>query len=48
MVNKVMDRFMTSGESIQISVDTPRLPAGVYFLVVTSEREREVLPVVVR
>ena len=44
----VLDRWLAVGETVQTSLDLPDLAAGVYFLVVRSERDRKVMPLVFR
>jgi len=48
MVASVLDRWMATGESVETTMAVPGLSAGVYFLVVRSERDRQVVPVIVR
>jgi len=47
-VASIMDRWASSGETLETRLAVPGLAAGVYFLVVRSEGHREVVPVIFR
>lgn len=47
-VASVLNRFMAAGETLDVQIATPDLPAGVYFLVVQSQGSRRTLPFIVQ
>ncbi|MDA0379297.1 MAG: hypothetical protein O2899_07375 [Bacteroidetes bacterium] len=47
-VGRLVDRFMTAGETVDLALDTSHLSRGVYFLVVEASGTRRAHGLVVR